>query len=141
MNTRLLFLAAMCLATVGCAGTPSPSPSGQPTTVSIVLHAAPANLGCDSIAPPYRVVTFRIDASALEQVSAVTDTGARLTTFWAQGFRGGSSADPVVRDPSGSVIVADGDVLVIPGQDWPRLAGYFVCPSPDALYVLLADPS
>ena len=34
-----------------------------------------------------------------------------------------------------------GDVLDIPDVEWPRLAGYFVCPSTDALYILAEDPS
>jgi hypothetical protein len=105
----------------------------------IALRTAPPDLGCDAIPPPYRQVTFRIDAAAEEQVSALTDTGARLVTYWSAGFRAGSADDPVVRDPSGSVVVADGEVLSIPHEEWPRLHGYFVCPSFAALYVLL-DP-
>jgi hypothetical protein len=46
-----------------------------------------------------------------------------------------------VRDPAGQVIAADGEALPIPEGAWPRLHGYFVCPSADALYVLLQDPA
>ncbi len=89
---------------------------------------------------PYREVMFRIDPTAAEQVSAVTDTGAILRTFWSAGFRGGLAADKAVVGPAGEVVAGDGDVLAIPPAAWPRLHGYFVCPSPDALYILAADP-
>ena len=42
---------------------------------------------------------------------------------------------------AGQIVAADGDVLTIPEGEWPRHKGYFVCPSADALYVLLADPA
>jgi hypothetical protein len=41
---------------------------------------------------------------------------------------------------AGEVVVTAGEVLVISRDDWPRLHGYFVCPSLDALYGLLSDP-
>jgi hypothetical protein len=91
--------------------------------------------------PPYESVTFRIDPSAEDAVTAVADTGAVLLTYWSAGFRGGTADDPVVRDANGAVVVADGDELVMPAADWPRLAGNFVCPSTDALYILAEDPA
>lgn len=121
-----------------CANQPSPPPAVSP--IPITLRVAPADLGCDAIAAPYRSITFRIDATAPEQVVALTNTGASLSTFWSAGFVGGSSADPVVRDPSGSVVARDGEVLPIPEAARPRLAGYFICPSSNALYVLFVDP-
>jgi hypothetical protein len=33
------------------------------------------------------------------------------------------------------VVARDGDVLAIPEGAWPSLGGYFVCPSPNALYI------
>lgn len=36
---------------------------------------------------------------------------------------------------------ADGEVLEMPQGAFPRLKGYFVCPSTDAVYVLLQDRS
>lgn len=77
------------------------------------------------------------DPAATEQVSAITDTGVSLVTYWAAGFRAGTDAERVVRDPAGQVVVAEGEVLEV-GQ---RLHGYFVCLSTNALYVLIADPS
>jgi hypothetical protein len=38
-------------------------------------------------------------------------------------------------------VAKDGDELDVPEGAFPRLKGYFVCPSQDALYVLLQDPS
>ncbi len=145
MNARRLLLATACLAIVGC-GSPNPvgpSPSGATASGSaaIRLGLAPANLGCDAIGVPYRRVTFRIDATASEPVSAVANTGTLLHTFWSAGFQGGSADEPVVRDPAGRVVATNREVLAIPDGAWPRLHGYFVCPGPDALYILLADPA
>lgn len=151
---RLTILAVISLVLAACTSTPTATPTARPVTTptppsmpapeesptAITLRAAPDNLGCDAIAPTYRSVTFVIDVTAPDQVVARADTGETLTTFWSAGFVGGSSADPVVRDPAGSVVARDGDVLAMPEGAWPRLAGYFVCPSTNALYVLLQDP-
>ncbi|MEK6720256.1 MAG: hypothetical protein AABZ33_06235 [Chloroflexota bacterium] len=107
---------------------------------AIRLWPAPADLGCDAIPAPYRSFTIRIDPTAVDQVWAITDGGVRLWTSWAPGFRGGSAGDPVIRDPAGEVVARDGELVALPDGDWPRLHGYFVCPSPDAIYVLRATP-
>ena len=133
---RSIALAAL----VAACGSATPTTAPASPVAQIQLHQAPAGLGCDAMGVPYREVTFRIDPTAAEQVSAVTDTGLTLRTFWSAGFRGGSE-DKVVRDPSGAIVAADGEVLAIPQDAWPRLHGYFVCPSPEALYVLIADPT
>ena len=114
----------------------APAPSGA----EIQLQPAPANMGCDTIGIDYREVTFQIDPAAAEQVTALASTGTVLHTFWAAGFRGGSADDKTVLDPTGAVVATDGDKLAIPAGAFPRLNGYFVCPSPDALYILAADP-
>lgn len=143
MKLRHLLWLILCSALAACASNtaPSPGPTVQPATPSlssaIVLRPAPADLGCDSIGVEYQSVTFHIDPAATEPVGAVTDTGVSLVTHWAAGFRAGTAAERVVRDPAGQVVVADGDVLKV-GQ---RLHGYFVCLSHSALYVLLTDPS
>jgi hypothetical protein len=111
-----------------------------PSGAAIQLQLAPANLGCDTIGVDYREVTFKIDPAAAEQVTALANTGLVLHTFWAAGFRGGTADNKVVFDPTGAVVVTDGDKLAIPEGAFPRLHGYFVCPSPDALYILAADP-
>jgi hypothetical protein len=119
----------------------SEAPSASASSGTIALRPAPPNLGCDTIGIPYTSVTFHIDAAAADPVTATTDQGISLRTFWSAGFVGGAADDPVVRDPGGQVVAADGDVLDIPQGAYPRLKGYFVCPSTDALYVLLQDPS
>jgi len=136
----------MLIAAVTAAGCAPPAgdgtaPPASSAPSSIALRTAPANLGCDSIGVDYRNVTFHIDPTAAEQVSATTDTGMSLLTYWSAGFRPGTVAERVVRDPAGQVVMTDGQVLPIPQADWPRLHGYFVCPAPDALYVLVVEPS
>jgi len=140
-------LLATCLAALllGCgngASTPAPSTAATLETepARLVLHRAPADLGCDALGIPFHRVTFRIDPSATEQVVGVTDTGATLLTYWADGFVGGIGDHPEIFDASGAIVASDGTVLVIPLGAWPRLHGYFVCPGLDALYVLLEDP-
>jgi hypothetical protein len=94
---------------------------------------------------PYRKVTFQIDPGTPDPVVAVTDTGTTLATFWSPGFTLTSvqfaAAAPVVQDPNGQVVASAGETLDIPEGALPRLHGYFVCPSADALYILLQDPT
>ena len=154
MRGRSIAIVVIAWVVVGCIGTSSPSaapsvttpsdapsaaPSGEsPSGGGLVLQPAPANLGCDTMAVQYRSVTFKVDPAAADPVTATTDGGATLKTFWSVGFVGGA-AD--VQDPNGQVVAKDGDVLEIPQDAFPRLKGYFVCPSSEALYVLLQDPS
>jgi len=137
-SVRVVLLSVGLVAVTACAGPAAPSPSAG---AGLQLRVAPADLGCDAIGVPYRSATFDIDPSAPEPVTAVTDQGTSLKTYWAAGFQGGSADDPVIRDPAGEVVAADGDELTIPEGEWPRLRGYFVCPAQDALYILLADPT
>jgi hypothetical protein len=121
-----------------CAAPTAPS---QSAAAGMPLRVAPGDLGCDTIGIPYRSVTFDIDPAAADPVTAITDQGTSLRTYWSPGFVGGPPEDPVVRDPAGQVVAADGDVLAVPGDAYPRLKGYFVCTAPDALYIFLAEPS
>lgn len=77
-------------------------------------------------------------------MTAVTDAGATLNTYWSPGFSLGLAtdavADWVVRDPNGQVVAGQGETLDIPAGARPRLHGYLVCATADALYVLLRDP-
>jgi hypothetical protein len=120
------------------AGAPT---SGAPSGSAIDLHEAPANLGCDTIGIDYRSMTFHIDPASTEQVSATTDTGVTLVTYWSAGFVPGTDSERVIRDPAGKVVVKDGEVLQVPPAAYPRLAGYFVCLGTNNIYVLLNDPS
>jgi hypothetical protein len=110
---------------------------------TIQLNQAPADLGCDTIGVDYREVTFQIETDLVgaDQVTALANTGTVLRTFWSPGFQGGSATEKVVLDPAGAVVVTDAEVLAIPEGAFPRLNGYFVCPSPDALYILAEDPA
>lgn len=144
-----LLLASAALIACGGGASPSPTPSATPSPVpsaspggpGFALNESPAGLGCDAMRPPYDEIVFRIDPEADEPITAIADTGAVLKTYWSAGFVGGTADDPVVRDAAGEVVVSDGDTLVIPEAEWPRLSGYFVCPSNDAVYVLEVDPS
>ena len=122
--------------------TPTPRATSVPSTGgSISLRRAPANLGCDAMAPPYHATTIHIDPKTAEPVWAIADDGHRLGVLWSAGFRGVAGADPRILGPKGEVVARDGERIVIPGAAWPRLHGYFVCPSTDDLYVLETDPA
>ena len=125
----------------------APPPSEPPVAsvpvgsgAGIQLQLAPADLGCDTIGVDYREVTFQIDLGSTTQVTALANTGLILQTFWAAGFRGGTADNKVVFDPTGAVVMTAGDKLAIPEGAFPRLKGYFVCPAPEALYILATDP-
>jgi hypothetical protein len=137
---RSIALVLLSVVMLACVGQPTTAPSAGASGTALVLREAPANLGCDAIRPPYDSVTFHIDPSADEQVYATADTGRALLAYWSAGFVPGSVEDPVVRDPGGQILARDGDVMFIPPAAWPRLHGYFVCPSANAVYVLITDP-
>ena len=152
MLRRSISLLLLSFALVACAspGTSTPSPSTPPSadpspsaaaSTSIELHRVAGDLGCDTIGIDYTSLTFHIDPAAADQVTALTNKGVALKTYWANGFQPGSDAERVIRDASGQVVVRDGDPLLVPAAAYPRLAGHFVCLSPDAIYVLDADPA
>jgi hypothetical protein len=117
---------------------PASAPAGS--GAAIELQSAPADLACDTIGVDYREVTFQFDPGSTTQVTALANTGLVVRTFWSAGFRGGTADNKVVFDPTGAVVVSEGDKLAIPEGAFPRLKGYFVCPAPEALYILAADP-
>ena len=142
MTAHRILLVVASLALSACAGgsaSPTVKPAASTTATAgaspatIVLHETPDNLGCDSIGIDYKTMTFHIDPAAAEPVSAMTDTGVRLVTYWPAGFIGGAA----VRDAAGTVVVSDGDVL----QAGQPLHGYPVCLAPTSIYVMLARPT
>lgn len=125
--------------------TPTPLDSSQSgsqtespvvTTAGLVLARVPSGLGCDAVTVPYRSVAFAFQDGS---VVAIDDTGRVLNTFWSDGFEIGGSP-PAILGPSEAAVARDGTALDIPQGEWPRLAGFFVCPSRDALFVLERDP-
>ncbi len=131
MTIRSALLMIACVGLVGCA---SLSPSPSPTEASIQLRFM-----VDEWCPPVAVqlpLTFRIDSAADEDVVAVTMNGTQYHVWWSEGFRGGTTSDPVVRDPTGQIVARDGEVI----RDYV-LHGYDVCATGDSIYVLLAGPS
>jgi hypothetical protein len=76
-------------------------------------------------------VTFVINPSAVDQVSAIANDGRRYQVAWAAAFQAGTTADPVVRDPEGLVVAQDGEVL-----DDYSLHGYSVCATGDSIIIL-----
>ena len=96
-----------------------------PTPVPIRLRLFDGN-SCNLAGFPQRL-TFRIDPLAAEQVTAVDQSAAVYEVWWPEGFRGGTSDEPVVRDPLGRVVVRNGQELPIPERGFPNLQGYSVC--------------
>jgi hypothetical protein len=150
-HVSILIALAVAMIAAACASpaAPSANPSSAPSQsagqapgsgATIALRPAPAGLGCDAMPVAYRRVTFQIDPGAEEPVTAQTDTGKSLQTFWSTDFVG-STEGLAVKDPTGQVVAANGETLDIPEGALPRLHGYFVCPSDNALYVLIQDPS
>ena len=139
MTAYRALLVLACVSLSACAGNSrsltalgGPTAAAQPSSGGIVLHVTPADLGCDSIGIDYRTMTFHIDAAAPEQVSALTDTGVTLTTYWPAGFTAGTAGERVVRDGAGTVVAVDGDVLQV-GQ---QIHGYGVCLTTSNLHVV-----
>jgi hypothetical protein len=101
---------------------------------------AVGDVGCDSIAIHYTKARFVIDPAAADPVTAVSDRGRALRTFWAEGFVAGPPTDPVVRDGGGQVVARNGHILEIAGHAFPELHGHLVCPAEDALYIFNMPP-
>lgn len=97
----------------------------SPAAVPIRILVFDGNF-CHAAGFPHRL-TFRIDAGAADQVVAIDETEMTYRVWWPDGFRGGTSEDPVVRDRRGLVVARDGEVLAIPVDGFPNLHGYSVC--------------
>ena len=150
MNWRRLgggvLLGAMLL---GCGSAASSSPSVAPAPSTAVSPAGPPgaivldrtpSIGCDSIGVDYTSATIRIDASSDPDVWAETEGAKKLAVKWTDGFSATDGSPPTIVGPKGEEVAHDGTKIDVPAAAYPRLAGYFVCLSPDALYVLETDP-
>jgi len=130
----------MCLGVFGCdfSSVVEQSPTALP--IRILLFDG----GSCPLAGLPRRLTFQIDAAAAEQVAALDETATLYRVWWPEGFRGGTSADPVVRDPRGLIVARDGEILTAPDDGFPNLHGYSVCSGGDgvgaAIWVQLHSP-
>jgi hypothetical protein len=113
------------------------SPLGS--AAGIVLQRT-GPIGCDAIGVDYKSATIKIDAASDPDVWAETDTGMKITVYWTEGFTATDGNAPVINGPTGEEVARDGTVIDVPAGAYPRLAGYFVCLGPEALYVLETDP-
>jgi hypothetical protein len=133
-------------------GAPSEAPSAAPSqpasaapspiaSSGIVLERT-GPIGCDSIGVDYHSVTINIDPASDPAVWAGTDTAqpGKIAVKWTDGFTATDEPEIVVRGPKGEEVARDGTVINVPAGANPRLAGYFVCLAPNAVYVLETDP-
>ncbi len=99
-------------------------------------------ISCDSIGVNYKSATINIDAASDPAVWAGTDTAVpgKIAVKWTDGFTATDGPEIVIRGPKGEEVARDGTVINVPADAYPRLAGYFVCLAPEALYVLETDP-
>jgi hypothetical protein len=154
----LIAVVILCAVVVAC----SPAASSLPSTASSAPSAAPSPIasaagspiasaagivlerteptGCDAIGIDYKSATIKIDPASDPDVWAETETGKKLAIKWTTGFSATDGSAPVIRGPKGEEVARDGTVIDVPDAAYPRLAGYFVCLAPDALYVLETDP-
>ena len=140
-----VFLIGLVALGCGTAASSSSAPSAAaPSSVAsgagIVLQRT-GPIGCDAIGVDYKSATLQIDAASDPDVWAETETGKKLAINWTDGFTATDGDAPVINGPKGEEVARDGTKIDVPADgSYPRLAGYFVCLSPDALYILEADP-
>jgi hypothetical protein len=117
----------------------SVAPGASAETLRLNLNTD--DFGCDTIRTAYRSALIQIDPSAADPVTALADTGVSLRTLWSATFHGGTTTPPVVIDARGVTVANHGTRIELPEQGFPTLAGYFVCPSADAIRVFDRAPS
>ena len=121
----------------------SPSPRVSPTapvaSAAIVLQRVDA-IACDAIGVDYHGVRIHLRPQSAVPVWAETELGHRLTVGWTAGFTATDGNPPVINGPNGEEVARDLTWIDVPVAAYPRLAGYFVCLAPDAIYVLETDP-
>jgi hypothetical protein len=128
---------------LGCSPAASSSPTAAPSQLAsgtgiVLTRTGP--IGCDAIGVDYKSATIKIDAASDPDLWAETDTGKKIAVKWTDGFTTTDASPPVINGPKGEEVARDGTRIDVPPDANPRLAGYFVCLGPDALYVLATDP-
>jgi hypothetical protein len=115
---------SLAVALVGCGdGDPTTGPINPSPTFALLSY--PGN-ECPLVGG--EDVTFKIDASLPEAVTAAADDGRVYRVQWPPGFFAGTAADPVVRDRTGLVVAREGQRLIQPTIEFARLpGGYEVC--------------
>ena len=128
-------------ASPSAAAVPSQATSAAPVAsgAGIVL-ARTGPIGCDAIGVDYTSATIKVDAASDPDVWAETDAGKKLALAWTDGFTATDGTPPVINGPKGEEVARDGTKIDVPANANPKLAGYFVCLSPDEIYVLETDP-
>jgi len=152
---RLLMIVVLGVLAVACSPAASSAPSAASSQLPSVAPSQPASagpsgagivlartgpIGCDAIGVDYTSATIKIDAASDPDVWAETDAGKKVTIAWTDGFTATDATPPVINGPKGEEVARDGTTIVVPADAYPRVAGYFVCLGPDAIYVLEADP-
>jgi len=139
----LLLIGIVFLA--GCRASQSSATATANVNPTSELNSLPPNLACGLSELPYGRARFQIDGTAADPVTALADDGTILQTYWSPGFSLGLATDAtaswLVRDPSGQVVVGQGEILDIPAGAPPRLHGHRVCATAHAMYILLKDPA
>jgi hypothetical protein len=146
--SRIATLAMLLLIVAGCGVGTSPdaslqsAPSAAATMAGgVVLNRAPADLGCDAVGwpedvEPFSSLTFRVDPTAADHVTARSDTGVNLTVEWVPGFEGGAEGQRAVVGPDGEVLIQDGETIELPAGSNPELHGYPLCVTPTTVAVM-----
>jgi hypothetical protein len=127
-------------ASAAAASQPPSAQSSQPPATGAIVLQRTGPIGCDAVGVDYTSATIKIDAASDPDVWAETDTGKKIAVSWTDGFTATDGNPPVINGPKGEEVARDGTKIDVPAAAYPRLAGYFVCLGPDAIYVLEMDP-
>lgn len=135
--------AASTSPSVSAAAAPAAPPSAaqtQPSSAAGIVLKRTGPIGCDAIGVDYTSATIKIDAASDPDVWAETNAGKKLAVSWTDGFTATGGSPPVIQGLKGEEVARDGTKIDVPAAATPRLAGYFVCLGPEALFVLETDP-
>jgi hypothetical protein len=121
----------------GASTTPAPIATFEPH-----LNRLPPKSDCAAELITFRWIRFAISTAVSDTVTAVTDDGHRLRTFWDNEFElVERSGELVVRDAAGGEVVRNGQSVEIHVPSTPRIQGHLVCLGTDRLWVFGNDPT